>query len=58
MFLSSDRLSGTNNVTSDKVNFRPDIRQIFFSKKDRTSIVRVVFKTIWSYYILINVKLR
>ena len=33
-FLSPDRLCGRNNVTSDKVNFRPDIRQnIFWEKK-------------------------
>ena len=27
IFLSSDKLSGTNNVASNNVNFRPDIRQ-------------------------------
>ena len=34
---SSDRLSGTNDVTSDKLNFIPDIRQSFFFKTMRTS---------------------
>ena len=29
-FLSSDRLCSRNDVMSDKVNFRPDIRQNFF----------------------------
>ena len=32
-FLSPDRLSGRNDVTSDKVNFRLDIRLNFFFKK-------------------------
>ena len=33
IFLSPDRLSGRNGVTSVKVNFRPDIRQnVFFEK--------------------------
>ena len=27
------KLSGRNNVTLDRANFRPDIRQIFFGKK-------------------------
>ena len=27
IFLSTDRLSGRSDVTSDKVNFRPDIRK-------------------------------
>ena len=31
-FLSSDRLSGRTDVTSNKVNFRPDFRQTFFWK--------------------------
>ena len=30
--LNPDRLSGSNDITSDKLNFRPDIRH-FFSKK-------------------------
>ena len=33
-FLNPDRLSGRNNVTSDKVNVRPDIRQKIFLKKN------------------------
>ena len=44
-FVSPDRLSGGNVVTSDKVNFRPDIRQSFsFLKKLRTSRVCVTLK--------------
>ena len=30
IFLSPDRLSTRNGVTSDNANFRPDIRQTFF----------------------------
>ena len=33
-FLTSGRLSGRNDVTSEKVNFRPDIRQIFLKKNE------------------------
>ena len=36
IFLSPDRLSGRNDVTSDKVNFRAAIRQNLFLKKMRT----------------------
>ena len=32
-FLKPDRLSGRNDVTSSKMNFRPDIRQNLFSQK-------------------------
>ena len=32
LFLSPDRMSSGNDVTSDKVNFRSDIRQNFFGK--------------------------
>ena len=56
-FLSPDGLSGRNDVTLDKVNFRPDIRQSFFWKKIRTSRVLVALKTIWRYCTLINIKL-
>ena len=36
LFLSSDRLSSRNDVTLDKVNFTPDIRQnIFFVEKNQ-----------------------
>ena len=57
IFLSLDRLFGRNNVTSDKANVKPDIRQDF-SKKILTSRVCVSHKTIWSYFTLINIKLR
>ena len=30
IFLRQDKLSGRNDVTSNKVNFRPDTRQNFF----------------------------
>ena len=30
IFLSPDKLSGRNDVTSNKVSFRKDIRQNFF----------------------------
>ena len=39
--LSPDRLSGRNYITSDKVTFRPDIRQkllFFFLKKKNQDI--------------------
>ena len=32
-FLSPERLFSRNDIKSDKVNFRPDIRQHFFLKK-------------------------
>ena len=48
------KFSGWNDVTSDKVKFRPDIRQNFFWKKNRTSRVYVALKTIWSYCTLIS----
>ena len=35
-FLSPDRLPGESDITSDKVNFRPDIKQKPFLKKIRT----------------------
>ena len=54
IFLSPGRLSGRNSVTSDKVNFRPDIRQNLFLKKSRISKVCVASKTIWIYSTLIN----
>ena len=44
-FLNPDRLSRRNNVASDKVNARPDIRQnLLFLKKIWTSRVCVVPK--------------
>ena len=52
-------MSGRNDVTSEKVNLRPDIRlNVFFKKNIRTSKVFVVLKTIWSYRALINIKFR
>ena len=57
-FLRPDRLSSRKYVTSDNVSFRPDIRQNLFLKKIRSSRVCVALKTIWGYYILINIKLR
>ena len=33
-FLNPDRLPGRNDVTSDKVNFRPDVRQNFLFEKN------------------------
>ena len=33
IFLSPDRLPGRNDVASDNVNFRPDSRKNYFSKK-------------------------
>ena len=47
--------SAENDVTSDKVNFRPGIRRW---KEIRTSRVCAHLKTIWSYCTSINVKLR
>ena len=47
-FKSPDRLTGKNNVASDKVNFRLDIRETIFLKEIRTSRVCVALKTIWS----------
>ena len=35
-FLGPDRMPGESYVTSDKVNFRPDIKQKLFLKKIRT----------------------
>ena len=55
-FLSLERLSGRNDVTTDKVNVRRDIKT-FFWKKIMTSWVFVARKTIWSYLTLINIKL-
>ena len=57
IFLSPDILSGRNDVIPDKVNFNPGIRQCFFWKKIRTSIVCAATETIWSYCTLINFKL-
>ena len=55
-FVSPNRLSGRNDVTTDKANVRPDIRKTFFLKKIRTSRVCAPLKTIWSYFPLINAK--
>ena len=49
IFLSQDRFSGRKDVTSDKVNFIPDIRQNVFLKKSRTSRVCVALKTMRRY---------
>ena len=47
-FLSSGRLSDRNDVTSNNVNFRPNIRQcfalLFFSEKVKTSRVSQLLK--------------
>ena len=58
IFLSPERLSGRNDVTSDKVNFRLNIRQNVVLKKIRASRVCVAVKIIWSHCALINIKLR
>ena len=50
--------AGRNDVTSDKMNFRLDIRQKFFLKKIRTARVCVALETVWTYCTLINIKLR
>ena len=57
IFLSPDKLSDRNDVTSGKANVRPDIRQNFL-KKIRTSRLCVALKTIWSYFTLMNIKLK
>ena len=60
-FLSPDILSARTDVKSEKVNFRPDIRQIklFFEKNQYIkSSCGVALKTIWTYCTLINIKLR
>ena len=38
IFLSPVSLSGRKDVTSDNVNFRPDIKQNFYWKKKNQSI--------------------
>ena len=58
IFLSPDRFSGRTDVTSNKVNFRPDIKQTFFLKKIRIPRVCVALKVTWSYWTLISIKLR
>ena len=50
-------MSGGNDVTLDRVNFRPAIKQNIFLKKISTPRVCVALKAIWSYCILINIKL-
>ena len=55
-FLSADSLSGRNDLTSDKANFRPDIRQKFL-KKIKASRVCVALKAIWTCCTSINMKL-
>ena len=57
IFLSQDKLSDRNDVTSGKANVRPDIRQNFL-KKIRTSRLCVALKTIWSYFTFMNIKLK
>ena len=52
------RLSGKDEVTSDKEIFRPDMRQKTFFEISQTSRVCVALKTIWSYFTLTNIKLR
>ena len=56
IFLSADWLSGKNDLTSDKANFRPDIRQKFL-KKIKASRVCVALKAIWTCCTSINMKL-
>ena len=48
--LSTDRFSGRNDVTLDKMHFRPDIMQNIFSKKIKTLRICVALRTIWRYY--------
>ena len=45
-FLRPEKLSSRNDVMSDKVNFRPDIRKNLFLKKIRTSEVCFALKVI------------
>ena len=47
-------MSGRHDVTSDKVDFKPDIEQNTFLQKIRTSGVCVAVKTIFNYFTLIN----
>ena len=35
IFLIADKLSGRNNITLDNVNFRPDISENLFFKKNQ-----------------------
>ena len=58
IFFEPHRLSGRNDVPSDKVNFTPDITQNFSLKKMRTSRFYVALKTICSSCTLINIKFR
>ena len=58
IFLSSDMLFGRNDVTSDKVNMRLNIRQNFLFEKVRTPRVCVALKTIGTYCISIKIKIR
>lgn len=51
-------MSGRHDVTSDKVDFKPDIEQNTFLQKIRTSGVCVAVKTIFNYFTLINTKRR
>ena len=48
-FLYPEKLSGRDDVTRNKIIFRPDIRQNFFKKKNRTSRIYEALKTIRSY---------
>ena len=49
---------GRNDVMSEKVTIRPDIRKSFIGEKMRTSRDFVFLKAIWSYYTLNNNKLK
>ena len=48
-FLYPEKLSGRDDVTRNKIIFRPDIRQNFLKKKNRTSRIYEALKTIRSY---------
>ena len=56
-FKSPDRLSGRNNVTSNKGNFWPDIRQNCHKKIRISKVYMARYKAIWSYCNVINIKL-
>ena len=48
IYLSPDRLAGRSDAASDKVNFRPDIRQNFFLEKNEDIKSCVALTTIFS----------
>ena len=56
-FKRPDRLSDRSDVTSDKVDFKSDIRQFFFSKRSGHQEF-VILKKNWSNYTFIDIKRR